>query len=129
MKPFLILLSFIFSISAFAQSEIGFANKAEAKNELNKDSLKEGKWIEYLGDDNDVVPDTSAPFYRLTIYKADEPYGVVKVFFKSGKLNFYIPYLYGKINGVQKSYYESGKLWTESPYSKGEENGIEKDYY
>ena len=59
MKPLLIvILSLSFAGTAFGQltpmeyPDSGFTNKAEAKNEM-KDSLKEGKWVEYYLRGND----------------------------------------------------------------------------
>jgi len=169
MKPFLIILISLGTITAFGQQpeypDSGFTNKAEAKN-LYKDSLKEGKWVEYwesykvdnkkdsgvaipansikyssysvkngvVNISNSIIAyryttDTNAPEYFLTIYKEGKPYGVIRKYYKSGKLSEIIPTVNGKINGNVKQYYESGRLGTETMINEGKRNGLERVYY
>jgi antitoxin component YwqK of YwqJK toxin-antitoxin module len=135
MKPLVILiLSFSFSLTAFGQIEYpdsGFTNKAEAKN-ITVNGLKEGKWVEYkfIDSTNTIKPtkDSNAPYYELTVYKDDTPIGIVKGYYKSGKLATLKQYFKGKRNGIDKAYYENGKLGSAFPYSNDTLNGLAKVY-
>jgi antitoxin component YwqK of YwqJK toxin-antitoxin module len=119
----------IFTCFAFAvKAQQGFTNKAEAKNELVS-GLKEGKWVEYLDVGSIVTKDTSVPYYRLTVYKAGKPFGIVREYHKGGKIASEIPYVEGRINGVEKWYYDNGALWLEIPYTNNTINGVQKAYF
>jgi antitoxin component YwqK of YwqJK toxin-antitoxin module len=136
MKTILITAMYVsFAYSAFGQSTTpdellgqGFIHKAEAKNQIIND-VKEGKWVEYVKNDTEVTTDTNAPFYRLTFYVSDKPYGIVRGYFKRGKLRVETPYMDGEKNGIEKVYYKSGKIWKEIPYQDGklDENRIVKE--
>ena len=71
----IILICIIILVSSFnsiAQHKLpddsGFTDKSEAKN-LLKDTVKEGKWLEYLYQNGEIASDPrNANFYRLTIY-------------------------------------------------------------
>ena len=94
------------SICSFAQQDTGFTDKSEAKN-LTVNGLKDGKWIEYFKVKDGFEVETkskSAPVYHLAVYSAGKPVGVVKGFYKKGKLKSVIPYVDGIINGVRKEY-------------------------
>jgi antitoxin component YwqK of YwqJK toxin-antitoxin module len=122
----LILFSCI-SFSAIAQ--IGFTDKNEATNQY-KDSLKEGKWIEYANADMKPTTKDSAATYRLVIYSKDTATGMVRRY--SAKDNILlgeVPYFGGKRNGMVKGYYPSGALKSETPFANDEINGIQKQYY
>jgi len=132
MKVFLILILFFsFRITAFAQADSGFTNKAEATNQL-VNGVKEGKWIEYLKFKKDSQVEAKskhAPFYRLTIYKAGKPEGIMREYYKNGKLWSITPYDNGVIAGVRKVYTENGDLMLIDTIENGKENGIIKLYY
>ena len=132
MKAFLSLILFLsISFVGFAQqdySDSGFTNKAEAKNLMVK-GKKEGKWVEYFEKYYQITKDTNAPFYRLTIYKSGKPYGMQKMYFKSGKLASEISYVNGKRNGVSREYYENGKLKSVCAFSNDWINGNAINYY
>jgi antitoxin component YwqK of YwqJK toxin-antitoxin module len=130
MKHFIILLLFFFFAcnAADNRNEQGFTNKAEAKNQM-VNGLKEGKWVEHMDTNYDIVPDTNAPNYALTIYKAGKAFGISRGYYKSGKLLSETPYVDGKINGLEKGYYENGSLMYESPMINGKTNGVYKEYY
>src|ERR1700722_8015952 len=105
MKPLLIILISLFTtLTAIGQQpeypDSGFTNKAEAKN-LIVNGLKEGKWIEYFGNDvitNDTTSTTNTPYYRLTVYKASRTYGIEREYFntESNQLFDETPYVNGK---------------------------------
>src|SRR5579872_2619509 len=109
MKVYFVVASILLSIMAFAQSgpqDTYFTNRAEAQNSI-KDGLKEGKWVEYLAVSDKgtlVVDSSSATCYRLTIYRAGKPCGVVKEYSMNGILLSETPYVQGKRNGVSKEY-------------------------
>jgi antitoxin component YwqK of YwqJK toxin-antitoxin module len=142
MKNLLILMSFFFSINVPAQQvypDSGFINKAEARNKV-VNGLKEGKWLEYLDESENVIADTTkisdtgiaAKYYRLTLYKADKPVGVARQYYLLPGANILFretPYTNGKINGVYKEYYPDGLIHREYPYTNGTENGLAKDYW
>jgi antitoxin component YwqK of YwqJK toxin-antitoxin module len=178
MKPFLIILiSLTFTLTAIGQQQAypdsGFTNKAEAKN-LTVNGKKEGKWLEYLEEERveDTVEavsewdtshfyirhtyisdkftqDTNATFYRLTIYKEGVQFGIMRQYYRSGKLNWeinYSPYeerIYdenGKLMsstanqnksnvGMAKEYYENGKVRVPTPLIRQKGNGVAKGYY
>lgn len=126
-----VILSFYFSMAAFAQRNLldtGFTNKAEAKNEM-VNGAKEGKWVEYdtCYENGDTVGKLCG--YKLTTYKADSPYGIVREYDISGILKSEIPMKNGKENGLEKRYYDSGKLMMETLYTNEKRNGLEKEYY
>jgi antitoxin component YwqK of YwqJK toxin-antitoxin module len=144
------------SIKSETLSDSGFTNKAEAKN-LTVNELKEGKWVEYYKfyphSGLKVTTDTSAPIYYLTIYSSGKPFGLVRSFYKNGKMestSFYsngqsngiskkfyengtvameTSTLNGKLNGTSRMYYKSGKIESESSYKDGQPNGMTKLYY
>jgi antitoxin component YwqK of YwqJK toxin-antitoxin module len=105
----------------------GFTNKTEAKN-LTVKGLKEGKWIEYRDSSYVTTKDTSAPYYLLTVYKADLPLGIERGFYKSGKLFCENPYIDGKLNGTVKRYFENGNTESEAPCVNDKSNGVLKFY-
>jgi len=149
MKTFLTLvLSLLFAFNAIGQSDNnGFTNKAEAKNLMLK-GVREGKWIIYKDSNEKKTADTNAPYYALMVFNAGIAVGVVRQYYRSGKLlsegtengieRWYyedgklqaeVPYINGHKNGVEKWYYESGKLQYETPNTDDKTNGIKKEYY
>jgi hypothetical protein len=121
MKYPLLLLSLSLTITIFGQDHptSGLTNMAEAKN-LTVNGLKEGKWIEYFGEENDLVVKTDKKHstgYTLTIYKADKVCGAQQ-FYVDGKLTTEIIHT-GKGQSIYKSYYPSGKLMSETTYNNG----------
>ena len=130
---FLIIITLILAFSCIINSVIaqgnGFTNKDEAKNEY-KDSMKEGKWIEYLNLQMKNTTKDSASYFRLVIYNGGEENGIVRYYrIKDESLEEERPYTDGKINGMVKGYYPSGELFLEDPYSNGQREGMEKTYY
>src|SRR5665213_1576388 len=67
-----------------AMAQIGFTSKAEARNNIDS-SMKQGKWVEYLDENEDISDDTTI-YYRLTIYKNDVPTGIAREYYHSGNL-------------------------------------------
>jgi antitoxin component YwqK of YwqJK toxin-antitoxin module len=133
MKPLLTILVFLFTaIAALGQQDYpdsGFTNKAEAKN-LMVHEKKEGKWVEYFLEDGICIPtDTSAPYYALTIYKDGKRSGILRRYYKNGKLLAETWYIDDMRNGVEKAYYESGKLEEETTFMNDLRNGVCKMYY
>ena len=146
----IIILSFCLGCNYIPEQ--GFTNKAEAKNEIIN-HYKEGKWFEYRDSSFHVTEDTNAPFYSLITYKTGKIDGVLRFYYKSGKLFKEAPYSDGKVNGISKVYYEDGKLKGEvflkddkevgvgnffyesgqlrakTPYTDDKKNGVEKWYY
>jgi len=121
------ILAFNCIIYAVA-AQNGFYHKSEARNQL-VDGLKEGKWVEYLDVGSVVTKDTTVPYYRLTVYKAGKPFGMVREYHRNGNLASETPYIDGKINGVEKWYYDNGALWLEIPFANNIINGVQKDYF
>jgi len=127
MKYLIGILFLSFTLTAFAQQDSGFTNKAEAKNQL-VNGQKEGKWNERVGEDNEPTNDTGFHYYRLVIYKAGKPDGLSRQYFSDGILLREVPYKNGVINGMLKEYYLSGKLRIECPFTNAKLNGIYKRY-
>lgn len=142
MKAFVVIIvSSFFTISTWAQdypdsaspddsAGRGFTNKAEAKN-LLVNGLKEGKWVEYTNRTGRIVK-TDEGFYRLTVYKADEPYGIVRDYVNTdngGHLLIETSYKNGKLNGLRKEYTITGQVDKETPFVDGRINGVVKEYY
>lgn len=136
MKDFLFtLLYFGFSLGIHGQNNLldtCFSNKAEAKN-LFVNGLKEGKWVEYfkIGDNGFEIATCmkKASISRFTIYNTGKPFGIVKEYYKNGKLKSETPYIDGNIIGVQKKYSERGELIVENTVVDGKENGVIRIYY
>jgi antitoxin component YwqK of YwqJK toxin-antitoxin module len=132
MKNLLIYLFLTtYSLSLFAQQDSGFTSKAEAQN-LKVNKQKDGKWIEYLKVEDEyesITSDTAAPRYRLTIYKAGKAQGLMRTYYKSGKLEAEVFFIDGKQDGTAKGYYENGKLAFINPFDNGKRNGTFKGYY
>lgn len=105
----------------------GFTNRKEARNVVD-DSMKQGKWIEYL-DENEEVTDDTTIYFRLSIYKDDVPQGMVREYYHNGKLRNETPYTDGHIDGLVRSYFEDGTLSLQVPYVYGKKEGIERIYY
>src|ERR1700722_17874497 len=127
MKLALSLITSSLLLTPLLHAQTGFTNKAEARNDIDS-SMKQGKWVEYLDENEDISDDTTI-YYRLTIYKNDVPTGIAREYYHSGKLRNETPYTNGHIDGVVKSYFESGKLSLEVPYVYGKKEGIERLYY
>jgi len=120
MKYSLILLSLSLTIHVFGQQGNSFTNKAEAENKTDANGLKEGKWIEYFGEENDLVVKTDkqhALGYTLTTYKAGNVCGAQQ-FYMDGKLMTEIIHK-EKGQALYKSYYPNGKLMSETTYTNG----------
>ncbi|OGF47652.1 MAG: hypothetical protein A2452_03215 [Candidatus Firestonebacteria bacterium RIFOXYC2_FULL_39_67] len=66
---------------------------------------------------------------RNRVFTGNVPDGIVKEYYKSGKLLLEFNFKDNKMNGLYKSYYEDGVLWQEKNYKDGKENGIFKIYY
>ncbi|HTB07201.1 MAG TPA: hypothetical protein VK806_09635 [Bacteroidia bacterium] len=132
MKPLLILiLSLSFSIAAVGQDDSADTfNKAEAMNQT-VNGKKEGKWIENFTVDEVKAVDTALhqPYYRLILYKAGIPYGMVYEYYPNGELYSKTKYVNGQKNGLARFYYRDGKLEEEIIYRDDIENGIDKLYY
>ncbi len=161
MKPFVSLIVALFiAFVSFGQADsLGFTNKAEAKN-LIVNGLKEGKWCVYFehGDTMSTIystTDTTFPCYELTIYRADKPNGLrrvysnynkykllsecqylngelsgkCKIYYSNGNIEEEESYLHGKLEGVRKTYFESFRLKEVCSYHKGAKTGVEVDYY
>jgi antitoxin component YwqK of YwqJK toxin-antitoxin module len=131
MKPLLIFtLSLSFTLSAIGQAlpDSGFTDKAEAKN-LMVNGLKEGKWIEYLDEIQNIVKtERNSMYYRLTIYKKGKQNGIVRVYLFNGKLFCETTFTSGKRNGIQRQYNDVGLL-SETSFSDDKMNGVQKWFY
>jgi len=130
----LIVLLLSLTITGFAQSDSGFTNHTEAKNEYNKAEIqnhkwiKEGKWVEITNANQDIAGDEIEHY--LTIYKAGVPVGVIRGYYKDWQLaSETAPYINGKKSGTSKWYYRNGKVYLECPMVDGKRNGVKKAYY
>jgi len=107
MKKFLILsLTLLFASAAFAQADTTNANRTV-------NGLPEGKWIQYFDCRNGFevgASDNSAPFYRISMYKAGKHVGTVKEYYKTGELWYEAFYNSDWTKVIQRDYYSNGKL-------------------
>jgi len=112
-----------------SQQLVVFTNKTEANN-LTLNGHKEGKWLEYLDRDEVPIGDTAyAVFYKLTVYKDGYPTGIVREYFKNGKLANECTYFNGQRNGIEKVYYKNGNLMWLAQETNGKTEGLVKGYY
>jgi hypothetical protein len=132
MKLFIpLILSLSLAVTAFGQVDSGFTVKAEAKD-LMVDGAKEGNWIQYFKVDDKLEVETNssdAPIFRLTVYKSGKPVGMVREYYKNGKLKKEIPYRNGDVNGVEKEYAENGELVVIDTLINGQGSGVIRTYY
>lgn len=128
----LLILSLAFAFTTFGQSDSsGFTNKDSAKNQM-VNGAKEGKWVEYFKVSDKLEVETNnrnAPIFRLTVYKSGNPVGIVREYYKNGKLKSEIPYNKGDINGVEKEYAENGELVVIDTLVNGQGSGEIRVYY
>jgi antitoxin component YwqK of YwqJK toxin-antitoxin module len=124
-RIFICIFTFaLLSCASFAQN--GFFERDSASNQYSK-GFKEGKWIEYLDSAGKTISKENAVYYRLIVYNAGKPYGLVHDFFPSGQLYFegrimqLIPE--EKYDGHCRWFYDNGVLYKEIDYVKGEECG------
>ncbi len=57
------------------------------------------------------------------------PYGIIKEYYKNGKVKSAIPYKGELLHGIRKEYYETGKFTVQIPYKNGLLDGTLKEYY
>jgi antitoxin component YwqK of YwqJK toxin-antitoxin module len=133
----LTILLLFFTLAAFGQADSGFTNpngslwdKAEAKN-LMVNGQKEEKWCEYTEQMSiDKTHDNDTIGYDLEIYKAGKVNGLMREYYKSGKIEAEMRYKDGHQYGVYKTYYESGKIEAEAFYNNNFQlDGLYKKYY
>ena len=118
---YLAIFSFTY-IKIYGQNN-GFTNRKEAKN-LTKNGLKEGKWVEDIGE---IIDDSTS--YTLVIYKAGKREGLARSYYENGILLSESPYVNDEINGVKRWYHSNGNLELELPHVANELNGLCKKYY
>jgi len=73
------------------------------------------------------ITDTNAPFYTLFIYKDGQAVGMIREYYKSGKIDEETFLSYSSY--FDKEYYENGKLKREVYYIHDRENKVTKTYY
>jgi len=129
MRFFLFTIASFFTLTAFGQSPIdsGFTNKAEAKNQY-KDSLKDGKWIEYR---SDTIKEHNwvLKSYTLVIYKQGKRNSIARKYSMNGVLDEKSYYTNGLLNGTKIEYRSDGKVYSEEEYTEGKKNGLSKIYF
>jgi antitoxin component YwqK of YwqJK toxin-antitoxin module len=64
-----------------------------------------------------------------TPYKNGKIHGILKKYYKSGRIWSEIPYVYGKPSGISKEYYETGELKKEKQFKNGQTNYISRSYH
>jgi len=86
----------IFSLAFILSCNTEFSSINQAKNEVNKKGLREGRWVDFLSVDNGVLPDTTLgyDFYFLTEFDNGKIVGDIHVYDKyHGKLQILTPFL------------------------------------
>jgi antitoxin component YwqK of YwqJK toxin-antitoxin module len=136
MKASIIILSFFVVFNTFGQKQpdsLGFKNKKEAKNR-KVNGKKEGKWIEYYTDEDEAdnihpTNDSSiAASYVLVIYRNDKAEGIVRNYWKNGKLSAEIQYKNGSRNGFERDYADDGTVILEAMFVNDRLNGPYIEY-
>lgn len=62
-----------------------FKEKSQAKNEVNKKGLRDGRWVDFFDEDNNKIIDTmNYTSYLLSEYKEGKPINDFKKYFKNG---------------------------------------------
>ncbi len=125
-KLVLVLSFFVIANNSISQAENGFFDPKEATNSY-ENGFKQGKWIEYLGDDyggRKVCQKDTATYYRLEVFNAGKLTGIVRVFYMTGQLEFegrIISFLPEEIyQDTCKWFYPDGALWEKINYKNGE---------
>lgn len=81
------LYFFFTSIVILTSCETSFTSRSEAKNEVNKQGLRDGKWVDYFDQNDQLIQDTTNYFYyTLSIYDNGTPKGSFNSYYKNGKL-------------------------------------------
>jgi len=126
-----LIVSLSLTVAAFGQADSGFTNKADAKNKM-VNGAKDGKWVEYFKVSDKLEVETSstdAPIFRLTVYNAGKPVGMVHEYYKDGKLKRETPYSNGDVNGVEMEFAENGQLVVIDTLVNDQGNGVIRTYY
>lgn len=67
--------------------ETSFTSRSQAKNEVNKQGLRDGKWVDYFDESDNLIQDTTNYFYyTLSIYDNGTPKGSFNSYYQNGKL-------------------------------------------
>jgi hypothetical protein len=81
MKNLLLLFTFLLIISCNSE----FKDRSQAKNEVNKKGLRDGRWVDFFDDDNNKISDTTNfTSYLLSEYEEGKPINAFKKYFKNG---------------------------------------------
>ncbi|HTB06167.1 MAG TPA: toxin-antitoxin system YwqK family antitoxin [Bacteroidia bacterium] len=147
----ILLLSLAFTFTAFGQDspDSGFTNKAEAKN-LLRDTMKEGKWLEYwesykfdykIDTEKSSITTNSTLHYNNGDISTIDDYknglhihGSWKNSYRyttdTNADNYFLTiYKHGKPSGIVREYSKNGSLVATIPYKNGKKNGMRKSYY
>lgn len=94
MRKIRLLIFSIFSAMLIVSCEKEFNTPQQAKNEVSKEGLKDGRWVEYIlaeekGFVNDTLGDDEIVGYRLIDYKLGFPKSKVKEFYYNGAKKLY----------------------------------------
>ena len=83
MKNFYYLTLMIFLLSCNSE----FKDKSQARNEVNKQGFRDGRWVDYLDESGVLISDTNNNnSYLLSEYKDGNPINKFKEYYKSGVL-------------------------------------------
>jgi antitoxin component YwqK of YwqJK toxin-antitoxin module len=129
-KTLITLFIFFNCFSIITVAQDGFTNKDEATNQY-RDSLKQGKWIEYTDAlyRPSIKGSQFTTYYRLSIYTNGKENGMVRYYSTyPGKLHEELPYTDGKRNGIDRIYYDDGHVEWESFYINDKMNGADRMY-
>ncbi len=152
MKRPLIYTILLTTLLISCRNDTGFTNPKEAEN-IDIMGVKTGKWLDRLDSNFEITKDTNAPFYNLVFYRAGKANGMirtyyrdgklrceyaawgyrpddtVKVYYESGKIKSLIPYVHDTITGTTRDFYKNGKLELEIPRKNGLYDGVTRKYY
>jgi len=102
-------------------------------NKTNLKGVKEGRWtILYDGNLNEISNLDSIKYYRIITFENGRPSGIVKDYYKSGKIHW--EWRLKSINpdihedGIISEYFENGKLSQQGNLKNNEKHGWWKEY-
>jgi hypothetical protein len=105
------LIYFFFTgLVLLTSCESSFTSRSQAKNEVNKQGLRDGKWVDYFDEYDNLIQDTTNYFYyTLSIYDNGTPKGSFNSYYKNGKL---------KTNGAFSSIFSENQQLDKSNFPK-----------
>jgi hypothetical protein len=120
----MLVLCFVFAAAGWAQGKKEYTATVDAFCDAKTCKDIDGKPITGL----------VKWYYKSGKIEQETPYtngnidGIVKLYYENGKIKVEIPFKKSNLEGLAKLYDESGKLQSEMPYKDGKKEGLYKGY-